>query len=189
MVSIAKNAFLKYAAKLLILYLVLDYGTTIFIGITAPGGYYVEWLDKYFNYVSWLRNLILSCSKYLMHLLGYDTYLASPILIRIKHGAGVQLVYSCLGYGVLSFWIAFVVVNQAKLSFKLKWLFGGLAVIIFSNILRVCILLIALQKRLYKPFSIDHHTFYNIVAYLIVIAMMFIFLKQLKKQQATLSSP
>jgi hypothetical protein len=37
---------------------------------------------------------------------------------------------------------------------------------------------------MYKPFSIDHHTFYNIVAYLIVIAMMFLYLKQLKKQQA-----
>jgi exosortase/archaeosortase family protein len=177
-------SFIKYAVKLLVLYLVLDYGTHFFIGITAPGGYYVEWLDKYFNYVNWLRSFLLNSAKYLMGLFGYDAYLASPILIRIKHGAGVQLVYSCLGYGVLSFWIAFVVVNKAKLLFKIKWLVGGLAIILLSNILRICILLIALQKKMYKPFSIDHHTFYNIVAYLIVIAMMFLYLKQLKKQQA-----
>jgi len=186
-VDINKKEFLKYASKLLILYLLLDYGTTAFIGITSQGGYYVEWLDKYFNYVNWLRQLILNSAKYLTHLIGYDTYLETSTIIKIKNGAGVRLVYSCLGYGVISFWIAFIVVNKAKLFFKLKWLFGGIFLIIFSNILRVCILLIALQKNMYKPVSIDHHTFYNIIAYIIVIAMMFLFLKKLKKQHHTSS--
>jgi exosortase/archaeosortase family protein len=183
-VNTNNNNFIKYVGKLLILFLVLDYGTTFFIGITSPEGkYYVAWLDNYFNYVNWLRFTILYSAKWLMGLLGYDMYLPTPYILKIKNGAGVHLVYTCLGYAVLSFWIAFVIANKAKLWFKIKWLLGGVALIIFINILRVCILIIALQKKMFKPFTLDHHTFYNIVAYSFVILLMLLFVKQLRKQQ------
>ncbi|MBW7953081.1 MAG: hypothetical protein H3C56_11160, partial [Chitinophagaceae bacterium] len=95
----------------------------------------------------------------------------------------VRMVYSCIGYGVLCFWTAFILVNKGKFWFKTKWLISGLIIIFITNVLRVVVLLIALQKKMFKPFTLDHHTFYNIVAYLIVIGMMLLFLKQLKKQQ------
>ncbi|HMZ45388.1 MAG TPA: exosortase/archaeosortase family protein [Chitinophagaceae bacterium] len=178
------KSFLVYVAKLVLLFLALDYGTTFFIGITTPGGsHYVPWLDKYFNYVNWLRQTILQSSKFCMGILGYNMELVSPYILKIKNGAGVHLVYSCLGYGVISFWIAFVLANKATLWLKVKWLLAGVAIIIFTNILRVCILIIALQKKMFKPFTLDHHTFYNIVAYSVVIILMLLFIKQIRKQQ------
>jgi exosortase/archaeosortase family protein len=183
------KAFFKYAIKLLLLYFILDYGTTFFIGITGKGGkYYIEWLDKYVNYVRWLRYTILYGTKGLMSILGYDTNIISEFVIRIKGGYGVQLVYSCLGYGILSFWIAFVLANTGRISFKLKWLATGCSIILFSNMIRITILLIANDKKWYKPFSLDHHTFYNIIAYMIVIGMIFWFLKAVKKEQSLVAS-
>ena len=86
---------------------------------------------------------------------------------KIRNGVSVQLVYSCLGYGVLSFWTAFVVANNGEIRFKVKWILIGFVVIIFSNIVRICTLLIANQTKWFKPFSLDHHTTYNIISYII----------------------
>lgn len=178
------KSFLIYAIKLLIIYLVLDYGTYIFIGISSPGGKtYYEWLDKYLNYISWLRSLILNSSQKIVSLLGFAVYRQNDHIIRIKGGAGVQMVYSCLGYGVMSFWIAFVLATEKiEKVVKFKWLLGGLMIIIVSNIARVVILLIAINKKWTKPVNIEHHTFYNYIVYLIVISMMLLFLKKRKPE-------
>lgn len=177
------KAFYKYALKLLLIYAVLDYGTTFFIGISSPGGkYYFKWLDQYLNYVTWLRNTILFGSKGLMVLLGYEADIITAYVIKIRNGASVQLVYSCLGYGVLSFWTAFVVANNGEIRFKIKWILIGFVVIIFSNIVRICTLLIANQNKWFKPFSLDHHTTYNIISYILIIILMFTFLKYQNKK-------
>ncbi|MCU0322516.1 MAG: archaeosortase/exosortase family protein [Chitinophagaceae bacterium] len=178
------KAFFSYAIKLLRLYFILDYGTTFFIAVTGKGGkYYIEWLDVNLNYVRWLRYIILYGTKAIMTVLGFETNIVSEYVIRIKGGYGVQLVYSCLGYGILSFWIAFVVANKGRTFFKAKWLALGCSVILFSNMLRITVLLVANQNKWYKPLSIDHHTFYNIIAYIIVIIMMLYFLKAARKEQ------
>lgn len=185
MVSQTNNnkAFIKYAIKLLLIYFILDYGTTFFIAITGKGGkYYSALLDSYFNYVRWLRYTILYGTKGIMSILGFETNIVSEYVIRIKGGYGVQLVYSCLGYGILSFWIAFITANKGTKMFKIKWLLIGCFIILFSNMLRITILLISNQKKWFKPFNLDHHTFYNIVAYSIVIIMMLLFLKAAKNQ-------
>lgn len=93
------------------------------------------------------------------------------------------MVYSCLGYGVMSFWIAFVLATEKiEKVVKFKWLLGGLMIIIVSNIARVVILLIAINKKWTKPVNIEHHTFYNYIVYLIVISMMLLFLKKRKPE-------
>jgi len=183
--SINNNkAFLTYAIKLLLLYFILDYGTTFFIGITSKGGkYYVGWLDEHLNYVRWLRYTILYGTKAIMNIIGFETNIVSEFVIRIKDGHGVQLVYSCLGYGVLSFWIAFVVANTGTKLFKAKWLALGCSIILLSNMLRIVVLLIANQKKWVKPFSLDHHTFYNIIAYILVCILILFFVKAVRKNQ------
>ena len=191
MISQLKNnkAFYSYAIKLLLLYFILDYGTTFFIAVTGKGGkYYVEWLDVNLNYVRWLRYIILYGTKAIMSVFGFETNIVSEFVIRIKGGYGVQLVYSCLGYGILSFWIAFIVANKGRKLFKAKWLAIGCSIILFSNMLRITILLIANQRKWIKPLSLDHHTFYNIIAYIIVIIMIMYFLKAAKKEQGLVTS-
>ena len=94
--TVENKSFIKYAAKLIILYLLLDYGTTLFIGITTQGGIYIEWLDKYFNYVAWLRHSILSTAKFVMYLLGYETHIHSTYILQIKNSRVTQIVTQLL---------------------------------------------------------------------------------------------
>ena len=174
--------FLRYVFILLIVYAVLDYGTYAFIGITSPDGkYYISFFDKYLNYVKALRLIILTGSQLLMSMLGYETFLLDPYTVKVVNGASVRLVYSCLGYGVISFWIAFMVANKVNVYFKLKWLLIGIFVIIFSNIIRISFLLIANENKWSKVFDIDHHTVYNIINYVLLIILIFIFQNQLTK--------
>ena len=176
--------FLKYVLILLVVYVVLDYGTYAFIGITTPDGkYYVSFFDEYFNYVKVLRLIILAGSQFWMSVLGYETYLQDAYTIKVVNGASVRLVYSCLGYGVISFWIAFIAANQVNIYFKLKWLVIGIFFIIFSNTIRISFLLIANENKWPKVFNIDHHTVYNIINYVLLIILIFIFQNQLTKMK------
>lgn len=183
-IKATEKSFYIYVIKLLVIYFLLDYGTTFFIGITSKGDIYIEWLDKYFNYVKWLRYSLLFGAKQIVNLLGYHSYVVGLYIIRIKNGAAVQLVYTCLGYGVMSFWIAFIMANKVQLKYKLKWLFAGLFVIYLSNVARICVLLIAAQNKWNLPFNIEHHSFYNFIAYTVIIIMMLLFFKQLQKLKA-----
>ena len=118
-----------------------------------------------------------------MSVLGYETYLEDAYTIKVVNGASVRLVYSCLGYGVISFWIAFIAANQANIYFKLKWLVIGIFFIIFSNTIRISFLLIANENKWPKVFNIDHHTVYNIINYVLLIILIFIFQNQLTKMK------
>ncbi|MBC7616989.1 MAG: hypothetical protein H7202_13060, partial [Pedobacter sp.] len=94
------------------------------IGITTPGGYYVAFADKYLDYISGLRYLLLHTSKGLLTMIGFDVYLKDIYTIKMVNGRGVQVVYSCLGYGLLSFWIAFIIANKMPFRSMLKWMMG-----------------------------------------------------------------
>ena len=174
--------FLRYVFILLIVYAVLDYGTYAFIGVTSPNGkYYISFFDKYLNYVNLLRFIILSISQFWMSVLGYETNLQDAYTLKVANGASVRLVYSCLGYGVISFWIAFIAANKANIYFKIKWLLIGIFFILFSNTIRISVLLVAHENKWPKVFDIDHHTVYNIINYALLIILIFIFQKQLLK--------
>ena len=177
------RTFVRYCVVFMAVFLVLYYGTTAFIGITGEGGrYYNAWLAHNLNYVAWLRGGILYGACGIMRLLGFDAHVIAPFSIHILHSATVQMVYSCLGYGVISFWLAFIVANTASIKTKLVWGLCGLAAIVFSNMLRVCVLLIAIDKKWPTFFKIDHHTFYNICSYVIVIVLIWAFNRKISKQ-------
>lgn len=49
------------------------------------------------------------------------------------------------------------------------------------NVLRISLLLIAFDKHWSIPFNMDHHTLFNIVAYILIFGMIWFFDKQQKK--------
>ncbi len=182
------KAFILFVAKFLLVFAACYYGTLAWIGITVPGGIYSPLIDHYLDYVTWVRNSLLYGSKFQLSLFGIDTYIAGDYNLRMVNGRGVRMVYECVGYGVMSFWIAFVVASAGSLKRKIFWLATGLIGIWLLNITRVSLLLVATNKGWPMPLGLDHHTWFNIFAYLFIFIFMYLFNRQDKSQVTDVGS-
>lgn len=167
--------FTRYVLVFIFIFCMLYYCTIAMIGLTTKGGYYNEFAATYLNYIAGLRWILLHSSKLLLHSIGFDVYLKDVYTIRQVNGAGVHVGYDCIGYGVMFFWIAFIIANTGTVFSKLKWISGGLLIIECINILRISLMVIAVNKKWLLPFKLDNHTLYNIVAYLVVFSMIYFF--------------
>ena len=114
-------------------------------------------------------------TKVLLSIFGYETYMVSDIVIGLVNGSRVQLVYACLGYGVTSFWLAFVFANRGSWKRKLAWMAGGALVLWIINVIRISLVLLANSKHWAIPLGWDHHTWFNIAAYGVIFGMMWLY--------------
>jgi exosortase/archaeosortase family protein len=176
--DIIKNPGFIFIVKFLVLFLGLHYFNEFFIGITAPGGLYVPFLDHHLNYVAWLRHSILWGAKLICSISGYETHIEGPYHLRSVTGHGVQMVYSCLGLGIKSFWAGFVIAHAIPWKKKLFWTLLGLGTIWFINCCRVAIILIATVNDRNVNRFMEHHDFFNMVAYVFIFILVIIFLKK-----------
>ncbi|MBX2939204.1 MAG: exosortase/archaeosortase family protein [Ferruginibacter sp.] len=151
------------------------FGSLIIIGLSAKDGYYSPFISKYFDVISWVSHSLIWGTKGFVYLMGFETYTLPNFIIRIVGGSGVRIAYDCVGYGVMSFWAAFILATAASALSKFKWLIGGLILLWSINVIRIGLLLIAYNKKWSMPFGIDHHTWFNIVAYAAIFLMMYFF--------------
>jgi len=170
-----------YLLKFILCFCILYYGTLAIIGITTPGRYYFAFADHYLDYVSGLRMLLLKTSKFLLQASGYEVYVKDVYTIKMQGGRGVRVVYSCLGYGLISFWLAFVFANKISFWKMVGWMLAGLLIIILLNVFRISLLLIAINRHWGTLFNLDNHTWFNIVAYTFIFMMMYLFDRSEKK--------
>lgn len=176
-----KRGLFIYVLKFLFIYCVLYYGTQLIIGLTVPGNIYSSFVRDHLDYISLLRKSLLYMAKYVVGMWGYTADVQYDFYLKIVNGSRVRMVYSCLGIGVFSFWMAFVIANAGYWTYKLKWIVGGVLMIWMVNIARICLLLIATNDK-WKLFSIvDHHTLFNITAYGAVFLMIYFYDKTQKK--------
>ena len=167
-----------FIIKLLSLFSIFYFGTEFWIGITAKGNLYWAFGDEYLNYVKWLRLSILKGAAIICKLFGHITTIENTTSLRIVGGYRVNMVYSCIGFGILSSWAAFAIAYPAKLKKKMVWLFGGLLIIWFINALRIAALLMLINKaKSVKAFS-SHHTIFNWVAYTMVLILIYFYTKE-----------
>ena len=157
-------------------FLLLFSGLTIafycYIGIVSPGGKtYSLFLDRYANFPAWLTYFICKSAKGLLQLIGYDVYQKKPNNVTITGGRGVNIIWACLGFGVMSFWVAFVAAHYAKWLYKLKWIFAGVALITGINILRIALIALALHHNWKAFMAIEPHLAFNVVSYIAIIAL------------------
>ncbi len=177
--SIFKDrSFISFLIKFFVIFSICYYGTLGVIGLTVPGGRYVPFIHDHLDYVSAIRNSLLYGSKWLLSLFGYDTYIAGGHNLRFFNGRGIRIEYECVGYGVMSFWIAFVIASQGTLKRKIFWLLFGLLFIWLLNITRLSLLLLAINKGWPMPMGWDHHTWFNIFAYLFIFIFIWLFNRQ-----------
>lgn len=172
------RSYILFLLRFLGLFSLLYFGTYAFIGLSVEGGHYVPFL-KYIDYVSWYRQLLLHAAEAVLDLFGYNAYIRGQYLLYINGKSGIQLVYECLGIGILSFWTAFVVTNQyGTFKTKIQWVITGTVVITVLNIARIVVLLLAVYKRGINIAGVDHHTFYNIIVYACVLLMVLCYRKK-----------
>ena len=170
-----------YLLKFIGTFCILFFGTKAIIGLTVPGGYYSPFLAGYFNYPSLLRYSLLNGTRLLVALFGFDAYLRDAYHVTMVNGRGVHLVYACLGYGLLSFWIAFIFANNGSFYKKIKWLVAGCSIIWLINVIRISLVLIATNQQWALQLTLEHHTLFNIVVYACIFLMIWLFQRSEKK--------
>jgi exosortase/archaeosortase family protein len=170
-----RRSVILFIIKFLVTFCVFYFGTLAVIGLSAEEGYYSPFVAKYINYIDWLRDSLLTVSEKVLSWIGYETDRPNKYDLFVKGGYGVRMVYSCIGYGVMSFWAAFIIANKGNWKRKAIWIIGGLFVLWCINILRISLLVVALNKKWSMPLGLDHHTWFNIVAYSLIFLMIYLY--------------
>lgn len=176
---------LLFFSTLILVYCVLNYGTLALSAICEPPNIYWEFGDKFLNYPKWIRNSMMYTVSFITNLLGYKTFIASAIKISVINGKSVVVAYECTGYGVMSVWSAFTIAfPEENRKRRLKWIFGGLLVIWFINVLRILALLLAVNQG--KKVDInqfgEHHDVFNAISYGLIIIMIYFYTKSSTKK-------
>ncbi|MES2455198.1 MAG: glycosyltransferase [Bacteroidota bacterium] len=148
------------------------------IGLTTPGGLYLTFADQHLNYIASWREFCISSTTSILEQLGYQTQTKSNGL-SVKGHSGFRLIYSCLGYGVMSAFSAFVMVYPAKWHSKITFLTLGLLMIQILNICRLT--MIALYYTSGK-YSFDHHLLFNCLLYGCVALTIYFFVNTTSRQ-------
>ncbi|TDQ08633.1 exosortase Y [Pedobacter metabolipauper] len=166
-----KNHPLKFLTSFLLLFALLHSFNIAFIGVTTPGGIYIAMLDQHFNYIRYWRDLYVSSTALVLKHLNYIVTENSQGL-RVKDHSGFRLIYSCLGYGLMSFFSAFVLAFPKPLYKKLIFLILGLISIQVLNTTRMVLIAIYYHPKYVLPY-IDHHHLFNGLLYLLMGIMIY----------------
>ena len=135
------------------------------IGLAAPGGYYSPFIEHYLDYVSWIKNSLINATAGILSIFHVPTIKEPGFALRITGGRAIIIAMDCVGYGVYSFWIAFVAANTGTLRRKVTWIIAGLLILWLINVIRITLFLVAINKGWPMPLGIDHHTWFTIAAY------------------------
>ncbi|MGZ3757838.1 MAG: exosortase Y [Mucilaginibacter sp.] len=166
-----QNSPFRFAVLFAVLFLVFYYFNILFFRETTPGQNYIPFLAEKLNYIQGLRHILLYCTANLLKLLGYSTIYNNYELLVAGHGS-IQVVYSCLGLGLLSFLTAFIIAYPKSLRSKVVAFFVGIIGIEILNIIRFMILALYGNNS-----TIDHHTIFNIIIYVIVSLGLYFWIK------------
>jgi len=118
---------------------------------------------------------LLSATGFILSLFNIQTHTEPGFLIRINGGRGVVIAMDCVGYGVYSFWIAFVAANSGRFWKKARWIFLGVMVLWMINAIRITLFLVAINKGWPMPLGLNHHTWFNIAAYLMIFILIWLY--------------
>lgn len=164
------NDSLRYLIKFLTLFLIF-YGFNIaYIAITSPGGIYSSFLDEHFNYINIWRSCYISTTAKTLELFDFTVHTTNTSL-KVQGRSGFRLVYSCLGYGIMSCFSAFALSFPKPILLRITFLFSGITIIFTLNLCRFILL-----SLFYNPditiLATNHHDIFNGILYLIILLMM-----------------
>ncbi len=171
---------IRFVIKLILLYLFF-YGLSLaLIGCTSPAGkFYIPFLAEKLNLVEGYRMFLLYASEVFSRISGFESQVMLPYHLKVGN-SGITLVYSCMGYGLMSLWLALVIAYPSRWKQKILPLIGGLILINLLNILRIGGLAILYSEGKTEIFSwIDHHTLFNTVVYVVMFIVFVIWIRKI----------
>lgn len=169
-----KHFSFTYLFKLVGLTLILNFFSIAYHGIVSPeGARYSPFLDTYFNYIQWIRRILMETANIFSNALGTESYISGSQMMKIGTDIEVEIWLPCLGIGIMSFWTAFIITNSGDWKKKLRWWIGGIFGIYLVNCVRITLFLIALDRNWAQNTALDHHDLFNIAAYILIGLMMY----------------
>lgn len=172
--------FIKFLSGFFILYLFFPF----YWGITSAGGkIYSPFLDNHFNIIRALTGFLTGAARFFLEALQYPVFQKDYHSLRIGHARGVNVNPSCLGWGVMSFWVAFVYANAGLWKHKFKWIIIGVASICVLNITRIALIALAVHLRWHTIISLDHHQTFNVFSYTCIFILMYWYTTAQKKYE------
>ncbi len=176
--SFGNDSPVRFVLAFLTLFTVFYYFNILFFGLTSPGNHYNAFLDEHLNYIRTLRYLLLHISAQIINWFGFTAITSEYELLVAGHTI-IQLVYSCLGLGIMSFFAAFVLAYPKKIKPKLIFLAAGILSIQILNIVRFVLLALFWTNK--KDHLLDHHTIFNIIIYIIIAISLYFWVKHDEK--------
>jgi exosortase/archaeosortase family protein len=175
--------FLIFVIKFILFFLFFYYGTKGVIALSATEGHYSKFVADYLDYVTLIKRSLIWGTRLLLSFFHIETYQVDPFVVRIKNGVGVRIAHGCVGYGVYSFWLAYILANSFKAKIKMKFIVIGLFLLWLINVLRISLLLVTMQNNNQMPLGLDHHTWFTIVSYVAIFAMIYGFERKSVNQE------
>ncbi|MFD1628589.1 exosortase/archaeosortase family protein [Pseudopedobacter beijingensis] len=158
---------IKFLILLIGTYLVVYGFCQFWIGVCAPGGLYWPFADQYLNFIKWYRELLIWLAVKIADIFDLQT-LSNSTQMRIIGKGGVNIVYSCVGYGILSALTAIGIAIPKK-SVKQKVYFILIGFFVFTVLNSLRIFLIAYYMKEAKKLSVDHHDLFNYFCYVLLM--------------------
>lgn len=189
--KISSNRYVIYLLKFAAIFCLLYFGSLAVIGLSTPGNNYSQFVDNYLDYISLLRRWLLLAGKGLLSVFGIATVFTDEHTLTFADdtNSGIRMVYSCIGYGVMSFWAAFVLANTGSVWYKSIWLIGGWVALCFLNVMRIFWLMVSIRNGWPVPFGLDHHTVFNIAAYALIFLMIYLYDKRATRNSKSTATP
>lgn len=172
MTRILQHPTYRFLILFLGLFIAFYYFNILLLGLTSPENYYSSFLDKYFNYVLLLQDILINTTAYVLELLRYNIFIKDNWL-HVSGKGGFILAYSCLGISVMSFFTAFVIAFPKSLKSKFIFLPAGLIFIQLLNITRFILLALYWKGSIFRG-VIDHHDLFNYILYAILLTVMYV---------------
>lgn len=153
-------------------------------GVIGPGGkVYSSFLESHFNIITGLTRVLTGSAKLLLEAAGYQLYQHDYHSLKIGYSKGIVVNPSCLGWAVMSFWVAFVFANRGTRKHKIKWMAFGIISIVLLNITRIALIIIANHLNWAPITSLDHHQTFNVASYVCIIILISWYLRMQKKYE------
>jgi exosortase/archaeosortase family protein len=174
----SKGAF-NFLFRFLLLFLIFYYINICFFRITTPGIHYNPFVANYLNYIQGLRKLLLLATNGLLQLMGFSV-VSNNFNLLIAGRGSIQVVYSCLGLGVNSFFAAFVLAYPQNIKVKIIFIITGILVLEILNVIRFALVALFWTKEDSK--IIDHHDIFNLVIYFLLSITLYFWVRKSSKK-------